>query len=84
MGVNLDWVAGVVCVVGLSLSIIGLVGYGLWDVIRQMRGTLPPLSTTASVWWLRFFVRHPIAAFAAGLAVGIMAGHLMWPQILRV
>lgn len=79
-----EWVAGVVCVTGLVLSILGLLGYGLWDLLRQVKGELPPPSVTASVWWLQFFVRHPIAAFSAGISVGIMAGHLMWPQILRV
>lgn len=78
---DLRWVAGAVCLSGLALAVLGLLGYGLWDLFRQYQGQA--LSVTASVWWLEFFHRHPIAAFAAGLSVGIMAGHLMWPQTVK-
>ena len=78
---DLRWVAGLVCVVGLVSAVGGLLWYGLWDLFRQYKGEA--LSVTASVWWLEFFQRHPIAAFCAGVAVGVMAGHLMWPQRVR-
>lgn len=73
---NTDWIAGAVVVAGLILAIAGLLTYGIWDVARQRRGE--NLSITASSWLGKFFARHPIAAFLAGLAVGIMAAHLMW------
>ena len=81
---QLEWVAGVVCVSGLVLAILALLGYALWDLYRQLMDGGQAVSVTASQWWARFFMRHPIAAFAAGLGLGILAGHFMWAQVVRV
>lgn len=79
---NLDWIAGAVVVTGLCLAILGLLGYGLWDLLRQYRGIT--VSITASSWLAKFFVYHPFAAFLCGLVVGILAGHFMWAQRITV
>lgn len=73
---NSEWIAGAVVVVGLALGCAGLLTLGVWDVVRLRRGE--NLSITASSWLGKFFARHPIAAFCAGLATGIMAAHTMW------
>ncbi len=75
---NDEWIAGAVVVTGLILSLLGLIGYGLWDLLRQYRGIT--VSITASSWIARFLIYHPIASFLAGLIVGILAAHFGWPQ----
>lgn len=80
---RLDYVTGAVVVFGMCLAILGLLTYGILDVARQYRGESPK-PPTASRWLMDFFHRHPIAAFLAGLIAGILAGHWMWPQVLRV
>ncbi len=78
MGQNSDWIAGAVVVSGLILSLLGLISYGVWDLLRQYRGIT--VSITASSWIAKFLIYHPIAAFLAGLVVGILASHFGWPQ----
>lgn len=79
---NLEWVAGAVVVSALILGIIAVASLGVWDLLRQYKGI--SLSVTASTWLARFFVRHPLAAFCSGLTIGILAGHFMWGQIVKV
>ncbi len=79
---NTDWIAGAVVVAALACACLGLIILGVWDVVRLRRGE--NLSITASSWLGKFFARHPIAAFLAGLAVGIMAAHTMWFITVRV
>ncbi len=82
MKVDLSWVAGVVVVTGLVLALSALLGYAVWDLFRQYRGD--PMSVTASTWIARFCVRHPFAVFCAGYAVGALAAHFGWGQVVRM
>lgn len=78
---NLDWVAGAVVVSMLVLALGSVLGLAVWDLFRQYRGLA--VSVTASTWIARFCVYHPIAVFCAGLAVGILAAHFGWGQVVR-
>ncbi len=79
---RLEWIAGVVVVAGLVVALASLLGYATWDLFRQYRGEA--LSVTASTWVARFCVRHPFAVFSAGYAVGALAAHFGWGQVVRV
>ena len=84
---NWDWIAGVVVVTGMVLGFAGLLGFGIWDVVRQFRhdpgASEGNLSITASVWILDFAFRHPIVLAFGFLSLGILVGHLLWPQTRR-
>lgn len=78
MSPRMEWIAGIVVVTGLVLSLGGLLGYATWDLLRQMRGQA--LSITASTWVAEFCARHPFAIFCAGYGVGALAAHFGWWQ----
>lgn len=48
-----------------------------WDVVV---GTNSVLGDTISEISLGFFQRYPIAGMGVALALGIVLGHLTWPQ----
>jgi hypothetical protein len=61
----------------LVLMFVAAAGLIAWDVVVATNRT--PGDTISEVT-LGFFMRHPIATFAIGLVLGIILGHLTWPQ----
>lgn len=57
---------------GVVVPTLGLIGYDVW-----LYATSAP---TLSEQLLDLARKAPIVAFAVGLAVGVLAGHLFWPQ----
>jgi hypothetical protein len=83
-GTNMDLhlAAGFVVVTGLILCLLALLLYGIWDLYMQAKGRMR--GVTASNWIGRFVHTWPLAVFCAGLALGILAGHFLWTQTIRV
>lgn len=79
MSFSWAWLGGLLSVCGIGAGVLCPLIWGIWDVVRQRRGE--DLSVTASNWLTRFAARHPIAVWFSGLALGILAGHLLWYQV---
>lgn len=84
---NFDWVGGAVVVAGWALGFGALIGYGVWDVVRQYHhdpgASTGALSVTASNWFTRFIYRHPFVFGAAMYAAGSFVSHVAWPQVIH-
>ena len=61
----------------LVLMFVAAAGLIAWDVVVATNRTR---DDTISEVTLGFAMRHPIATFAIGLSLGIIFGHLFWPQ----
>lgn len=55
---------------------------GIWDLVLIARGKLA--NNSASTVILEIASEHPFFVFVIGLALGVLVGHLLWAQILRV
>jgi hypothetical protein len=70
-------IAGTIVVIGLALCVAAPLTYGIYDLVKF--GSLPD-APTASWWFERFLMRHPIVGICGGFAIGVLAGHFAWWQ----
>jgi hypothetical protein len=79
----LEWVTGAVVVSSLLVALVVPITWGILDVVRQYRTGEMPKPPTASNWIGRFAVRHPWAIALLFQGVGVLLGHLLWPQVIH-
>lgn len=63
----------------ITLLVMGVAAVGLvvWDIIVASNRTS---GDTISELTLGFAQRYPVAVFSIGLTLGVILGHLFWPQ----
>ena len=77
----MTWARTVVWV-GFGLFALSFVLLGVWDLFLILKGRLPGNSASAVI--LEIARTVPWFVFALGLALGVLVGHFLWPQVVRV
>lgn len=76
-----EWTQRVVWI-SFGVFVAAFLLLGIWDLVLIAKGRLTGKSASGVV--LELARTQPILLFAVAFMLGILAGHFLWPQVVRL